>query len=117
MARRRTSPRTVQVDVDDAQGAAPQQPLRSDAALRHRELFGAENPAAMAVGRAARCGGPNQRTPLPAGLNERQGDIVASLEMFDLDPFHEPEFGKLMRAARDFIAERVRRGGATSADV
>ncbi len=72
-----TGPRRelFQIDVDDGQGFRPATTAEVDAALRQRELFGAADyPAAMEVGRDARSGGgpPNQRTPLPAGLDEHE---------------------------------------------
>lgn len=62
------------IDVDDGQGFRPATTAEVDAALRQRELFGAADyPAVMEVGRDHRAGGdpPNQRTPLPPGLDER----------------------------------------------
>ena len=63
------------IDVDDGQGFRPATTAEVDAALRQRELFGAADyPAAMEGGRDTRSGGgpPNQRTPLPPGLDGRE---------------------------------------------
>ena len=63
------------IDVDDGQGFRPATTAEVDAALRQRELFGvADYPAEIKVGRDARSGGgpPNQRTPLPPGLDGRE---------------------------------------------
>ena len=66
-----------QIDVDDGK-CRPATTTEVDAALRCRKLFGAADPAAMEVGRGARCGDPNQRTPLAAGLDGRERGIGAS---------------------------------------
>ena len=63
------------IDIDDGHGFRPATTAEVDAALRQRELFGvADYSAEMEVGRDARSGGgpPNQRTPLPAGLDGRE---------------------------------------------
>ena len=65
------------IDIDDGQGFRPATTAEVDTALRQRELFGAADyPAAIEVDRDVRSGGgpPNQRTPLPAGLDGREED-------------------------------------------
>ena len=65
-----------QIDIDDGQGFRPATTAEVDAALRQRELFGAADLPRRdgRRGRDARSGGgpPNQRTPLPPGLDGRE---------------------------------------------
>ena len=58
------------IEVDDGRPATT---AEVDSVLRQRELFGAADYPASHVGHDARPGGgpPNQRTPLPAGFDER----------------------------------------------
>ena len=63
------------IDIDDGHGFRPATTAEVDAALRQRELFGAADyPTAMEIGRNQRSAGEsrNQRTPPPAGLDERE---------------------------------------------
>ena len=71
-----TGPGLFLIEVDDGRGFRAATAAEIDSALRQRELFGAADYPAPNLGHDDGQGGgpPNQTTPPPAGLDDREDE-------------------------------------------